>query len=94
MDTDSCIRTNIVKELGQEPVLAHSHIAVEVCRGMVRLSGHVATLIEKRCAAGIAERLAGSGAIINSLKICPPSPIEPTPGGAPASPAGRHGART
>lgn len=73
MDSDSSIRTHIIKGLGQEPTLDHSHIAVEVCQGVVRLSGQVATQVDKSYAADIAKRMAGIGSIINGLKVCPPS---------------------
>lgn len=80
MNADNRLRANIVKELGQDHALDHGHIAVEVCRGVVRLSGHVATKFEKRRATAIAERMTGAGAVINSLKICPPSVRRPPTG--------------
>jgi hyperosmotically inducible protein len=66
---DRQLRQDILDELELEPALNAKHIGIAVSRGVVTLTGHVATLGEKVAAEAIVRRVEGVRAITEDLAV-------------------------
>ncbi len=68
---DMVLRQNILDELEFEPSLNAAHIGVSVENGVVTLSGHVATYMEKNTAADVVCRVKGVRGIAQDMEVRP-----------------------
>jgi osmotically-inducible protein OsmY len=66
---DCEVKQNIEAELRCHPHVDETHIAVEVLRGAVRLSGYVRNLFDKYGAEDAVRRVAGVSAIVNDIIV-------------------------
>src|ERR1700761_1585119 len=66
---DIPLRQNIIDELEFEPAVNAAHIGVAVEKGIVSLSGHVASYAEKLAAEKAVKRVKGVRAIAEGLKV-------------------------
>ena len=66
---DREVKQNVEAELRCHPHVDETHIAVEVLRGMVRLSGYVRSLFDKYGAEDAVRRVAGVNAIVNDIIV-------------------------
>jgi osmotically-inducible protein OsmY len=66
---DITLRQNIIDELEFEPAVNAAQIGVAVEKGVVSLSGHVASYAEKLAAEKAAKRVKGVRAIAEGLKV-------------------------
>jgi osmotically-inducible protein OsmY len=69
MDTDRKIQSDVQSELGWEPSIDEAKIGVAVDKGVVTLSGEVATFAEKYQAENAALRVRGVHAVANELLV-------------------------
>lgn len=69
MKTDSQIQTDVLQELKWDPSVTHTHIGVAVDQGIVTLSGHVPTYVEKWAAEKAVQRVAGVKAIVENIEV-------------------------
>jgi osmotically-inducible protein OsmY len=69
MKSDSEIQRDVLDELKWEPSVEASHIGVSAKNGVVTLSGHVPSYIEKWAAENAAKRVAGVMAVANELDV-------------------------
>ncbi|MEK1889340.1 MAG: BON domain-containing protein [Phyllobacterium sp.] len=68
---DMVLRQNIIDELEFEPSLNAANIGVSVENGVVTLTGHVATYIEKNTAADVVCRVKGVRGIAQDMEVRP-----------------------
>lgn len=68
---DMILRQNILDELGFEPSLNAANIGVSVENGVVTLTGHVPTYIEKNNAADVVCRVKGVRGIAQDMEVRP-----------------------
>jgi osmotically-inducible protein OsmY len=66
---DREVKQNVEAELRCHPQVDETHIAVEVLRGAVRLSGYVRSLFDKYGAEDAVRRVAGVTAIANDIIV-------------------------
>ena len=66
---DREVKQNVEAELHCHPHVDETHIAVEVLRGAVRLSGYVRNLFDKYGAEDAVRRVAGVNAIANDIIV-------------------------
>ena len=66
---DRELKQNVEAELRCHPQVDETHIAVEVLRGAVRLSGYVRNLFDKYGAEDAVRRVAGVTAIANDIIV-------------------------
>lgn len=69
---DSLLKQRVVDELRFEPSIDEADIGVSVDEGVVTLSGHVATLLEKVNAEKAARRVKGVRGIAEEIEVRPP----------------------
>jgi osmotically-inducible protein OsmY len=69
MKTDDEIQRDVMAELKWEPSVDAAHIGVSVTDGIVALSGHVSSYVEKVRAETAAKRVYGVKAIVNDLVV-------------------------
>jgi osmotically-inducible protein OsmY len=69
MDTDRALQDLVMTELEWEPSVDAAHIGVAARNGVVTLSGHVSSFIEKRAAEEAAARVAGVKAVAVEIEI-------------------------
>lgn len=69
MSTDLQLQQRIIDELEFEPEVNAAHIGVTVRDGVVTLSGHVSTFIEKLAAEQAAKRVRGVTAVAQDIEI-------------------------
>jgi osmotically-inducible protein OsmY len=67
--SDITLRQNIIDELEFEPAVNAAQVGVAVEKGVVSLSGHVASLAEKLAAEKAVKRVKGVRAIAEGLKV-------------------------
>ncbi len=67
--SDASIRQNVMDELDFEPSVSSEHIGVAVDKGIVTLTGHVGSYIEKLAAERAARRVKGVLAIAEEIKV-------------------------
>ena len=70
---DREVKQAIESELRCHPHVDETHIAVEVLRGAVRLSGYVRNLFDKYGAEDAVRRIAGVNAIANDIIVRSPT---------------------
>jgi len=73
MKTNQMLQRDILDELSWEPSVDAGSIGVAVADGVVTLSGHVATYVEKFAAEKAAMRVAGVHGVANDLDVRLPS---------------------
>ncbi|HKQ46266.1 MAG TPA: BON domain-containing protein [Rhizomicrobium sp.] len=66
---DSILRQNIIDELEFEPAVDAAHIGVAVEDGVVTLSGHVGSYMEKLAAEKAVKRVKGVRALAEGIKV-------------------------
>lgn len=69
MSNDLQLRQRVIDELEFEPEVDAAHIGVTVRDGVVTLSGHVSTFIEKLAAEQAAKRVKGVTAVAQDIEI-------------------------
>jgi osmotically-inducible protein OsmY len=69
MRTDAQIQRDVTDELGFEPSVHAAHIGVAVEGGIVTLTGHVTSCMEKWSAGRAAKRVAGVKAVANDVEV-------------------------
>ncbi|MBB3394170.1 MULTISPECIES: BON domain-containing protein [unclassified Rhizobium] len=69
--TDISLRQNVLDELEFEPSIDAAHIGVTAERGVITLTGHVATYAEKDAAERAARRVKGVHAIAQEIEVRP-----------------------
>jgi osmotically-inducible protein OsmY len=67
--SDKQLRQMVIDELGFEPSLNAAFIAVAVENGVVTLSGHVGSLVEKFTVEQIVRRVSGVCAIAEEIEV-------------------------
>src|SRR3954452_23169902 len=67
--SDAELQRDVLDELRWEPSLNEAHIGVSVRNGVVTLSGHVDSYVEKWSAEAAAKRVHGVRAIANELEV-------------------------
>ena len=70
MKTDAVLKQDIVAELDWDPAVDPEHVGVAVDRGVVTLSGHVATYSQKWAIQKAVRRVAGVKAIALDVEVC------------------------
>lgn len=73
MNSDLLIQQRVIDELAFEPSVNAAHIGVSVHTGVVTLSGHVASYVEKFAAERAARRVKGVSAVAQDLEVRLPS---------------------
>ena len=73
MISDYQLRQDVIDELDFEPSINATHIAVGVHKGVVTLSGHVASYAEKMAAESVVRRIRGVKAIAQDIEVHLPS---------------------
>jgi osmotically-inducible protein OsmY len=68
---DGEVKQEVEAELRCHPDVDESHIAVEVVRGVVRLSGYVRSLLDKYGAEDAVRRVAGVNTVANDTIVYP-----------------------
>jgi osmotically-inducible protein OsmY len=63
------LRRNVLDELDFEPAINAANVGVSAERGVVTLSGHVASYMEKLAAEKAAKRVKGVKAVANEIKV-------------------------
>ena len=69
MKTDAELQRHVLAELRWEPSVNETHIGVSVKEGVVTLSGHVPSYVEKYAAETAAKRVYGVRAVANELDV-------------------------
>ncbi|MDF3884311.1 BON domain-containing protein [Cupriavidus basilensis] len=69
MKTDLQIKLDVSDELAWDPAVDAATVGVEVNHGVVTLSGHLRTYVEKLAAERAAERVAGVKAVVVELDV-------------------------
>jgi osmotically-inducible protein OsmY len=76
--TDSELQRRVLDELKWEPSVDAAHIGVSVQDGVVTLSGHVSSYVEKYAAEKAAKRVYGVQALVNEIEVKLPGSSERT----------------
>jgi len=71
--TDAELQRDVLDELEWEPSVDAAHIGVSVKNGIVTLSGHVSSYVEKYAAERAAKRVHGVKAVANEIDVKLPS---------------------
>lgn len=69
MKSDAALRDDVLEELKWEPSVNAAHIGVSVRDGIVTLSGHVPSFVEKYAAEKAAKRVYGVKAVADELDV-------------------------
>ncbi len=69
MKTDTQLQQDVIAELRWEPSVNAAHIGVEVDHGIVTLAGHVDSYTEKWAAEQVAQRVAGTQALVVEMDV-------------------------
>lgn len=69
MKSDAALRDDVLEELKWEPSVNAAHIGVSVSDGIVTLSGHVPSFVEKYAAEKAAKRVYGVKAVADELDV-------------------------
>jgi osmotically-inducible protein OsmY len=69
MISDTILQKAVLAELGWEPMVTSAHIGVTAHNGVVTLSGHVASYMEKHAAETAASRVKGVKAVAEEIEI-------------------------
>jgi len=75
MTDDRDLQINVLAELSWEPKVTAAHIGVTARNGVVTLTGHVETYIEKSAAEAAAGRVKGVKAVAEELEVRIPSGV-------------------
>ena len=76
MTHDSELQKAVLAELDWEPSVTAAHIGVTAKAGVVTLTGHVESYVEKYAAETAARRVKGAKAVAEELEVRLPSDIE------------------
>jgi osmotically-inducible protein OsmY len=66
---DKLLRQQVIDQLDWDPSINSAHIGVAVDQGVVTLTGHVATYLEKIAAEKVARGVKGVRAIVQEMKV-------------------------
>ncbi len=69
MSQDSNLQQAVTAELGWEPSITASHIGVTAVNGVVTLSGHVDSFVQKHAAEDAARRVKGVRAVAEEIEV-------------------------
>ncbi len=69
MTNDSQLQMSVTEELSWEPSIQAAHIGVAANNGVVTLSGHVDTYMEKSAAENAARRVKGVKAVAEEIEV-------------------------
>jgi osmotically-inducible protein OsmY len=69
MSKDSKLQKSVLAELAWEPRITAGHIGVTAEDGVVTLSGHVASFVERHAAEAAARRVNGVKAIVEGIEV-------------------------
>ena len=69
MRHDHILQRDVLAQLDFDPAINSSHIGVAVRDGIVTLSGHVPSLLEKSRAEGVAGRVHGVKAVVDEIDV-------------------------
>jgi osmotically-inducible protein OsmY len=69
MSKDSKLQKAVLAELTWEPRIVAAHIGVTADDGVVTLSGHVATFVERHAAEAAARRVNGVKAVVQAIEV-------------------------
>jgi osmotically-inducible protein OsmY len=69
MSQDHHLQQAVLAELEREPGVTAAHIGVTADSGIVTLTGHVVSIVEKHGASDAAERVKGVKAVANELEV-------------------------
>jgi osmotically-inducible protein OsmY len=69
MSQDSNLQQAVTAELGWEPSIVASHIGVTAENGVVTLSGHVSSFVQKHAAEDAARRVKGVRAVAEEIEV-------------------------
>ena len=69
MSNDSLLQQAVLAELSWEPSVASAHIGVTANNGVVTLTGHVESFVEKRAAEAAASRVKGVKAVAEEIEV-------------------------
>jgi osmotically-inducible protein OsmY len=72
MSHDSQLQQAVLAELSWEPSVTSAHIGVTANAGVIALTGHVASFVEKYAAETAARRVKGVKAVAEELEVCLP----------------------
>lgn len=78
MSANNDLRSDVLDELLTEPTLDSSQIGVAINNGIVSLSGHVPTYVEKHVAENAASRVEGVKGVADELEVHRPQSSQPT----------------
>jgi hyperosmotically inducible protein len=67
--SETFLRQIIIEELEYEPSLDATHIGVAVAKGIVTLTGHVASLAQKQAAIAAVRRVKGVRAVADEIEV-------------------------
>jgi osmotically-inducible protein OsmY len=69
MSQDTSLQQAVIAELGWEPSIIASHIGVTAADGIVTLSGHVNSFVQKHAAESAASRVKGVRAVAEEIEV-------------------------
>lgn len=69
MKTDSQLQRDVIDELSWEPEVEHAHIGVIANQGVVTLTGHVPSYLQKIAAERAAKRVKGVKAVAEEIEV-------------------------
>lgn len=69
MKTDSQLQRDVLDELSWEPEVDHAHIGVAANQGVVTLTGHVPSYLQKIAAERAAKRVKGVKAVAEEIEV-------------------------
>ncbi|MCW3846027.1 BON domain-containing protein [Sphingomonas sp. LB-2] len=69
MKTDSQLQRDVLDELSWEPEVEHAHIGVTANQGVVTLTGHVPSYLQKIAAERAAKRVKGVKAVAEEIEV-------------------------
>jgi osmotically-inducible protein OsmY len=76
MSDDEQLKHDVLAELTWEPSMTEAHIGVAAHAGVVTLTGHVGSLVEKHAAEAAARRVKGMKAVAEEIEVRLPFDIK------------------
>jgi len=69
MKTDSQLQLDVINELNWDPTVTHTNVGVTAKDGIIALTGHIPSYIEKASAEKAAQRVEGVKAVVNEIDV-------------------------
>jgi len=85
------LRQDVIDELEFEPSVNAAHVGVAAEKGIITLSGHVESYVEKQAAVAAARRINGVKAVADEIEVWPAPGSEDTEFGVLMEQEVRHG---